>query len=221
MVKKNTPKDVPVAHTTVSAGTRTIFFSEEDGTTSYKPVELLLDTQTQRFVLPLPNYVHLALGCDAAIDACSAVVAAAQFENHTEAYSRWKLASKVAPMIMIEFEWTADDRTAGVRLDSMPVFVFDAPGGRVVFARNADGSLGQQQSHMGNHLLIPDAPEFRAKVASLLDSVTIAATTLAGLAKAEDPLTYFMNIGEDLTVIEPETSVVGVRQSLPLEDDEL
>lgn len=169
---------------------RSLFHANEDGSTSHEPIDVYLDPKTLTFSVTVPEYIAKS-PVDGATDKISGVAfgdLSGQYEQLSEAYSRWKLMANASPMLLLDLITVAPP--ADDQLQSMISFAV-----RECMATRD----GRHVSIQGNPwievtvltgTLIPNEPDIRDKLNKMIDSFNLAAGIMADVGKAEDPVAY-------------------------------
>lgn len=172
---------------------RSLFHSQEDGTTGHETIDVYLDPKTLVFSVNVPEYIAKS-PVDGAAEKLTGVAfgdLASQYEKLSEGYSRWKLMAQASPMLLIEaISVPADEGIMSCMVSYSVRECFVTKDGRHV-------------SIMGNPwidvtvltgTLVPHTMEIRDKLSSMMDSFNLAAKIVAEIGKTDDPADYITKL---------------------------
>jgi hypothetical protein len=215
MPTKKTPHLKLVTGTEVSGTVvikKSVFHANEDGTTETKVIGVHLNTESDTFEIVLPE--HLVIyrssgeegGNLATVRATTAAEVVSRYESISENYSRWRLSLNGERMLWVgthaklsDFARTTFGIDASVSLGLKPVsrYTDKTHGDSIVVIDKQGNPQGEVTPlSIANPILIADTPENRAKVQSLIDSITQAAAVIDGARSAPDPAAYIQAIND-------------------------
>lgn len=207
---------------------RSVFHANEDGTTRQAEVPVHLDPDSAIFGIVLPTYMVEALELKSPVITANNIDGVCQqYEAISDEYSRWRLSIGAETALWIgrvvvvgDFMRQAFGVSAQVCLGVTEVFVVNDGKTLSLIEKLPDDKRGKRidTAFLQNPILLPNTPEVRAKVESLIASIQQAADIIGGMVPLDDQqrLSYFLQIGDTW---QPPT-VIGTdptQAELPLE----
>ena len=194
---------------------KSVFHANEDGTTETKVIGVNYHTESDVFEIELPKHLaeyRTGLGNNTLLqlrDSTAAQVVA-KYEDISETYSRWRLSLNGQRLLWVGTHAKVSDFAKSVfGIDSSVALGIkvvsrytDKTHGDAIVAIDDEGNPRGDVTPvaLANPILIPDTPENRAKVQSLIDSIAAAAAVIEGARNAADPAAYIQAINDRWSV---------------------
>lgn len=224
---------------------KSVFHANEDGTTETKVIGVNYHTESDVFEIELPKHLaeyRTGPGNNTLLqlrDSTAAQVVA-KYEAISETYSRWRLSLNGQRLLWVgthakisDFAKSVFGIDSSVALGIKVVSRYtDKTHGDAIVAIDDEGNPRGDVTPvaLANPILIPDTPENRAKVQSLIDSIATAAAVIEGARNAADPAAYIQAINDRWSVepVQPDLfagSGVAAEEKAaaqtPVDDEEL
>lgn len=224
---------------------KSVFHANEDGTTETKVIGVNYHTESDVFEIELPKHLaeyRTGPGNNTLLqlrDSTAAQVVA-KYEAISETYSRWRLSLNGQRLLWVGTHAKVSDFAKSVfGIDSSVALGIkvvsrytDKTHGDAIVAIDDEGNPRGDVTPvaLANPILIPDTPENRAKVQSLIDSIATAAAVIEGARNAADPAAYIQAINDRWSVepVQPDLftgSGVAAEEKAaaqtPVDDEEL
>lgn len=194
---------------------KSVFHANEDGTTETKVISVNYHTESDVFEIELPKHLaeyRTGPGNNTLLqlrDSTAAQVVA-KYEDISETYSRWRLSLNGQRLLWVGTHAKVSDFAKSVfGIDSSVALGIkvvsrytDKTHGDAIVAIDDEGNPRGDVTPvaLANPILIPDTPENRAKVQSLIDSIAAAAAVIEGARNAADPAAYIQAINDRWSV---------------------
>lgn len=194
---------------------KSVFHANADGTTETKVIGVNYHTESDVFEIELPQHLaeyRMGSGNNTLrqLRDSTAAQVVAKYENISETYSIWRLSLNGERMLSVgtsptisKFAQSVFGIDASVALGIRLVSRYtDKRHGDSIVVLDDDGNPCGDVTPvaLANPILIPDTPENRAKVQSLIDSIATAAALIEGARNAADPAAYIHAINDRWSV---------------------
>lgn len=194
---------------------KSVFHANEDGTTETKVIGVNYHTESDVFEIELPKHLaeyRTGPGNNTLrqLRDSTAAQVVAKYEDISETYSRWRLSLNGQRMLWVgthakvsEFAQSVFgiDSSVALGIKQVSRYTDKTHGDSIVVIDDAGNPKGETMPvALANRILIPDTPENRTKVQSLVDSIATAAAIIEGARNAADPVAYIHSINDRWSV---------------------
>lgn len=181
--------------------------SDENGLISSQPVRVMFDPSSLQFVANLPAHLIERPEDRASVYGERMSDLVQEFEQRNEAFSIARLRLQATTHMLLAGVYTlvSDAGKQILRIDKaaglgMTEIAFNPATPDVFYLREGEKVLSISCVRMEPHVILPDTPEIRERLTSMIGSIDTAASVLNGLCAAQDPAAYLLALDGPWTI---------------------